>query len=510
MANIDEFEDDLQQLKNEGSTMAELVAYLSERGIQTSLRTLERRFQAWGIRERTGQPITDALANRVKDIYRSSLLSDSEIASKIAEEEGLSLSPWQVSKIRRQHGLLRRIRSTDLASQQRSKTHDLVHTMLVNGPGRSFGQRWTVTYLRARLGHRARRHDVANALKELAPRGVASRIPGKRKERLQNYITPGVNHHWSCDGHDKLARYGIQLYAAIDAYSRKIIWFYVGNANRSQYSVGNQYLQAVRAFGRAPKFLRTDHGTETVLLAAIHLTFYLESLAAEGMDPDDVDDIQALSKCYIYGKSTANIRIESTWRQIRDRVTGKWLRLFGLMEASELYLDSLVADRIVLLFVFMPLIRYELNEFVQVKNEHPIRRQRNRELHVPGIPNDLFERGDDISFPVDITGAAFTEWAGKLTTFGKFFTATINTSANASHTTIPTSPTIPRSGVGNILPLSVTLNPLPRSNSLPTTAKQYHPGTGRLCEAFVPTSPPTVYQYCHLHHGHLSTSIAIW
>ena len=320
--------------------------------------------------------------------------------------------------------------------------------MLFNGPGRSYGQRWAVTYLRARLGHRARRHDVANALKELAPQGVAGRVPGKRKERLQNYITPGVNHHWSCDGHDKLARYGIQLYAAIDAYSRKVIWFYVGNANRSQYSVGHQYLQAVKAFGRAPKFLRTDHGCETVILAAIHLTFYLESLTAEEIDPSAVNDIQALSECYIYGKSTANTRVEGTWRQMRDKVTGKWLRLFGLIERSELYLDSLLADRVALLFVFMPLIRYEITEYVEVKNAYLIRRQRNREYHVPGVPNDLFEQGDDVSFPVDIDGAAFTEWVGKLSQFGKLFTAISNMATNTRYTTIPILLKIPRISVG--------------------------------------------------------------
>ena len=168
-------------------------------------------------------------------------------------------------------------------------------------------------------------------------------------------------------------------------------------------------MQAVRAFGRAPKFLRIDHGGETVILAAIYLTFYLESLAAEGIDLDHIDDIHALSECYIYGKLTANTRIEGTWRQMRDRVTGKWLRLFGLIERSDLYLDSLLTDRVALLFVFMPLIQYELNEFMQVKNAYPIRRQRNREFHIPSVLNDLFERGDDVSFPVNVDGVAFTE-----------------------------------------------------------------------------------------------------
>ena len=88
------------------------------------------------------------------------------------------------------------------------------------------------------------RQDVADALKEYTPEGVAQRDPLRERHKLHdtNYTTPGPNHHWACDGHDKLAKYGIQIYAGIDAYSRKIIWFYCGNANRSQFSVANQYL----------------------------------------------------------------------------------------------------------------------------------------------------------------------------------------------------------------------------------------------------------------------------
>ena len=35
------------------------------------------------------------------------------------------------------------------------------------------------------------------------------------------------------DGHDKLARFGIEIYGCVDAYSRKIIWFFVGSSNRT-------------------------------------------------------------------------------------------------------------------------------------------------------------------------------------------------------------------------------------------------------------------------------------
>src|SRR5207248_7760718 len=113
------------------------------------------------------------------------------------------------------------------------------------------------------FGHRARQYDVANAQRLFDPQGVASRVPGMRKKRLENYITAGPDYLWCLDGHDKLAQYGIEIYDAIDAYSRKIIWSYVGNSNRTRLSILKQYLQAVKARGLCPSFIRTDKGTET-------------------------------------------------------------------------------------------------------------------------------------------------------------------------------------------------------------------------------------------------------
>jgi hypothetical protein len=34
----------------------------------------------------------------------------------------------------------------------------------------------------------------------------------------KEYIVPGPDYIWSLDGHDKLSDWGIEIYAAIDAY----------------------------------------------------------------------------------------------------------------------------------------------------------------------------------------------------------------------------------------------------------------------------------------------------
>jgi len=71
------------------------------------------------------------------------------------------------------------------------------------------------------------------------------------------------------------------MYAAIDAYSRKIIWYYCGSSNRTAISVIRQYFITVKPLGLCPRFIRTDRGTETVLLAAMHFSLFIEACLAE-------------------------------------------------------------------------------------------------------------------------------------------------------------------------------------------------------------------------------------
>ena len=79
----------------------------------------------------------------------------------------------------------------------------------------------------------------------------------------------------------------MQIYAAIDAYSRKIIWFYCGSSNRTIISVVRQYFNAVQTLGLCPRFIRTNRGIETVLLAALHFSLFIEACLAEQWPEDE-------------------------------------------------------------------------------------------------------------------------------------------------------------------------------------------------------------------------------
>jgi hypothetical protein len=327
-------------------------------------------------------------------------------------------TPNQIKELRLQHKISRRVKKHDnnVSAQRTTGTRQHVQELL-NSHGRSYGSRWIVTHLRRKHGYQARLADVQQALRELDPEGVASRTPGLRRPRQENYITAGPDEIWSCDGHDKIARFGFQIYAGIDAYSRKIVWFYCGNANRSSFSILRQYLTAVRAHNACPCFLRTDKGVETVLMAAAHYAFYLEAAAAEGIPPEEVK----FEDCYIFGSSPQNVRIERLWLQVRQEVTSRWGDLFTLMEKTGIYQDWLIADRIILLFTFMPLIRKELAEFVLDKNEYPIRPQKNRAYHVAGVPNNLYNQEHD-QHGVEVIPEVLIEWEAYVDSFGALLT----------------------------------------------------------------------------------------
>jgi hypothetical protein len=105
---------------------------------------------------------------------------------------------------------------------------------------------------------------------------------------------------WAVDGHEKLKRNGFEIYACIDAYSRDIIWIYVGISAGTAVSVGRQYLRAIREAGIVSCYIQADCGKETEQMA--YCPFCLSDMNEPGL---------AFENCFMYSTSTANQRIES-------------------------------------------------------------------------------------------------------------------------------------------------------------------------------------------------------
>jgi hypothetical protein len=164
-------------------------------------------------------------------------------------------------------------------------------------------------------------NQISNVYRLLRPDVIEGRLPGRRRKRV-NYISLGPNDMWHVDGHVKLEPFGIEIYAAIDGYSRFLVWIYVGISARTVVSVLRQSLDAFTSMGFQPRKIRSDRGTETTLMADTQ--YELRRLQDPSLRPSD---------CYIYGRSVDNQRIEAWWGMLSRTCTG----LFHVNEVIHLF-----------------------------------------------------------------------------------------------------------------------------------------------------------------------------
>jgi len=158
------------------------------------------------------------------------------------------------------------------------------------------------------------------------------------------FIVKGPNHVWSIDGHEKLSSFGFEIYGCIDAYSRYIIWCYVGHSNRTQISVSKQYLETVCAMGKFPKLIHSDMGRELALLCVSHLFL-------RWTDKPDLSFHKACS----FGTSTKNQRIEAWWNFLANGQTDTCCTLFGGLDDRGLF-DGGNIDKLCLQHIYITML----------------------------------------------------------------------------------------------------------------------------------------------------------
>ena len=398
---IDYYAPQLIQMATMNATQDDMLSWLYQNGVQVSLRTLQRRLADWDVKNREFSRVKDdaAIDQLTKEVdhlfHTQPTYSDAQIACRIAEDHGLHSTSSQIKQIRLQHSWLRRNNDFEAAQAQQAETTDFIQNLLQNGQTRQYGRRYLITHLARKHGHRAQGRHVREALRTLDIYGTTLRTPGMKQKRRENYIVPGPDWLWCLDGHDKLAKYGIEIYGCVDAYSRKIIWFFVGISNRTQVSVVRQYLHAIKSVGYCPNYLRTDRGRETPMMADAHYYFYHTACFNDDSLSNEAFNQICFADCYLFGKSTRNIKIEALWGQLISGQTELWMLFFPTkLEAEGLWRGDLACDTVILIYIFIPIIRDEIFNWVADRNATPIRPQRHRSQHVPGIPNDLY-RGSE-------------------------------------------------------------------------------------------------------------------
>ena len=390
--DLSSYQDEIRsRIMVEKQTQEEVHTWLVQgEGVQISKRLLRRRCHEWGITRR-GAALDLAVLETISTLHHTTTMNDEGIAAEL-ELQGFSVSSNQVKEARLACEWRRRDVTQQQQQDQRQATAQQVRKALSEGTERNYGRSLLTTALRQHHSHRARHSHIGAELKLQDPASSTARQPGQSKRKRRNeFITHGPDYVWSIDGHDKLRNWDILIYACIDGYSRRIIWIHVGLTNRAQIAVARQYLDVLTTDRWCPRLIRSDRGQEVVLLADAHLRLFREAAIERDRITDEAAAAVPLSQCFLFGPSTANQRIESFWRKLRSSQTTQWSTFFKYMEDEGFWVGDQVADRVVFLFVFIPILRHEISRYVDTHNAHRIRKQKNRPNHIHGIPNELYK-----------------------------------------------------------------------------------------------------------------------
>lgn len=175
------------------------------------------------------------IISAIKTTFHTTQHDDQAIA-QIISSQGIFTTANQVKKIRLAQGWRRHTNNKDQLAQKRAETFTLIKQVLQQEEYRYYGRELLKTYLCVKFQYNVRDQ-----------KGRESHRPGPKKSHIRGeFIIPGQDWLWCCDGHDKFCNYaGIEIYARVDAYSRRIQWCYVGNSNHQAVSILRQVVTTI-------------------------------------------------------------------------------------------------------------------------------------------------------------------------------------------------------------------------------------------------------------------------
>ena len=129
------------------------------------------------------------------------------------------------------------------------------------------------------------------------------------------------------------------------------MWLVVSTTNNDPLLVGNLYLNCIKQYKIVPKLLRMDAGTENIYCQDLQVYFTGEE------------------ESFLYASSTKNQRIEAFWSRLKRYKLSWGIHFFinGIFKPDNRLHEEL------LLFVFMPILQNELNEFLATWNSQNVR-----------------------------------------------------------------------------------------------------------------------------------------
>ncbi|EIW68671.1 hypothetical protein TREMEDRAFT_22270, partial [Tremella mesenterica DSM 1558] len=221
---------------------------------------------------------------------------------------------------------------------------------------------------------------VYKAMKEYAPEGLQSRRPGSKKVARFPIISVGPNEQWSIDGHDKLSSYGIGIYGIRDVYSGRLLALQAMPSNRQSEDVHCIFVDTVLKVTGFPLQIASDRGSEIGEVVASQVAF------RSTYSPVPADEVFP----YKLLKSTHNITIERSWRNVRENVVDQVKLALYSAYSSGLVHDGDPVHQTLINWIIPPLVQKYLDDFVKIFNSYPVWYQKEKANPSGASRNEIY------------------------------------------------------------------------------------------------------------------------
>ncbi len=278
-----------------------------------------------------------------------------EIVSLLLLHHGIRMTYWSLVRALRRLRLRRNL--------QRVNWHFVLYAIEqeLRGTGENLGYRSMQARLRLSYGISLPRESVRLILGYYDPDGVQGRR--RRRLRRRQYLSRGPGFVYHIDGWDKLKRYGLCVHGCIDGFSRKLMWLEACSSNKDPYIVCQFFVKCVRQQGGIPYFVRSDRGTENRNIELLQTILHR--------------DQERTHLPFLYGSSPSNQRIECWWSIFPLYSMQRWINHFRQMESVGIIDTSSNLHIECIRFLYMELLKNDLNLTMTHWNTHYLRRSRN-------------------------------------------------------------------------------------------------------------------------------------
>lgn len=263
-------------------------------------------------------------------------LQQKEIITLLKNIHGITIHPRSLKRILRKKKLYRRKYFSNL-----EHVANFIEDQIMTS-GQLHGYRWM--HLKCIQHGLIVTQDIVRELLNLFD-PVGADLRRRKRLRRRQYSNDGPNSVWHMDSYDKLKPYGICINGAVDGFSRYIIWMHAGRTSNDPKVIASYYVNSLKALGGFPMTVRSDMGTENGVCEKIQKALR-ELFVTDGNH----------KPAFLYGRSTANQRIESWWSILRKQNAQFWINLFEVLKDEGLFNGTFV-DKSLIQFCFLKIIQ---------------------------------------------------------------------------------------------------------------------------------------------------------